>query len=78
MGVHFGVKLDDKAVPMKGGLIYTELPVHDIFKLVEGDPSLFKKMFVPFKEELYMFYTPSMVERLRDVIRVKAKVTSYI
>jgi len=60
---------------MKGGFIYTELPVHDIFKLVEGDPSLFKKMFIPFKEELYMFYSPSMVERLRDVLRVKAMIT---
>ena len=52
---------------MKGGKIFAELPVYTVFKLLEGEPTLFKKMFSPFKDELYMFYNPSMLERLRDV-----------
>jgi len=75
LGVNFGVKFDDQSVPVKGGKIVAELPVHTVFKLMEGEPTLFKKMFVPFKEELYMFYTPSMLERLRDVMKVKVQIT---
>ena len=43
---------------MKGGKIDAELPVNTVFKLIEGEQTMFKKIFVPFKEELYMFYTP--------------------
>merc|ERR1712168_1511193 len=75
LGVNFGVKFDDQSVPVKGGKIVAELPVHTVFKLMEGEPTLFKRMFVPFKEELYMFYTPSMLERLRDVMKVKVQIT---
>ena len=72
MGAHFGLTMEDKAFPLKGGNIYVEFPVHAIFKLIQGEPSLLKKLFVPFKEELYLLYTPSMLERLRDVLTVKA------
>jgi hypothetical protein len=75
LGVKFGLKLDDKSLPLNGGKIHAELPVHTIFSLIEGEPTLFKKMFVPFKEELYMFYNPGMLERLRDVLTVKAVIT---
>jgi hypothetical protein len=75
LGVNFGLKLDDKAVPLNGGKIYAEFPVHTIFSRIEGEPTLFKKMFIPFKEELYMFYNPGMLERLRDVLTVKAVIT---
>ena len=75
LGVHLGLKMEDKAVPVKGGRIYAELPIHFIFKLLEGEPTLFRKMFVPFKEELYMFYNPGMLERLRDVLTVKLDIT---
>ena len=60
---------------MKGGKIFAELPVHTVFNLIKGEPTLFKKMFIPFKEELYMFYTPGMLERLGDVMTVKLQIT---
>merc|ERR1719318_2207427 len=63
LGVNFGLKFDDKSLPLKGGKIYAEFPVHTIFSLIEGEPTLFKKMFIPFKE------------RLRDVLTVKAVIT---
>ena len=47
-----GLKFDDKAVPMKGGKIFAEFPVHTVLKLIKGEPNLFKRMFIPFKEEL--------------------------
>jgi len=75
LGLQFGVKVGDKAVPLKDGKVYVEFPVNTIFSLIEGEPTLFKKIFVPFKEELYMFYNPGMLERLRDVMRMKALVT---
>merc|ERR1711970_936971 len=75
LGVNVGLKFDDKDVPMKGGKIFAELPVYTVFKLLKGEPSLFKKMFNPFKDELYMFYTPSMLERLQDVMKVRLQIT---
>ena len=75
LGVNVGLKFDDKAVPMKGGKIFAELPVYTIFKLLKGEPTVFKKMFKPFKDELYMFYTPSIVERLQDVMTVRLQIT---
>merc|ERR1712168_444183 len=75
LGVNVGLKFDDKDVPMKGGKIFAELPVYTVFKLLKGEPTLFKKMFNPFKDELYMFYTPSMLERLQDVMTVKLQIT---
>ena len=75
LGLQFGLKVGDKAVPLKDGKVYVEFPVNTLFSLIEGEPTLFKKIFVPFKEELYMFYNPGMLERLRDVMRMKALVT---
>ena len=75
LGVSLGFKMEDKSLPLKGGKIYAEFPISSIFSLIEGEPTLFKKLFVPFKEELYMFYNPGMLERLRDVVRMKALIT---
>ena len=36
LGLQFGVKVGDKAVPLKDGKVYVEFPVNTIFSLIEG------------------------------------------
>ena len=40
----------------KNGMIYFKFPVHKIFKLKDGEPTMIKKMYIPFKEELNLVY----------------------
>ena len=75
MGVHLGLMLDDASVPLHGGEIYLEFSVQAFFKLIQEDPSLFMKMSTSFKEKLYLLSSPSMLDRLSDVMTIKAVVT---
>lgn len=75
LGVQLGATIEDKAVPLKGGKLYIELPVYQLINILVGEPTVLSKLLVPFKEEMYLLYTPSIIERLRDVTTMKAAIT---
>ena len=57
------------------GLMHLEFSVQAFFKLIQEDSSLFMKMSTSFKEKLYLLSSPSMLDRLSDVMTIKAVVT---
>merc|ERR1712184_228120 len=70
-GFKFGAKFDNKLQPQDGGKIYMEVPANMVMRIIKGEPSIARQLLVPFKEEMYMLYSPSFLERLYDVVNIK-------
>merc|ERR1719150_2139478 len=56
---------------MEGGKVYMEIPANLVMSILRGEPSLVRQLLVPFKEEMYVVYEPSIIEKLYDVVKVK-------
>ena len=74
-GFKFGAKFDNKLKPQDGGKIYMEVPANMVMRIIKGEPSIARQLLVPFKEEMYMIYSPSFLERLYDVVNIKIEMT---
>ena len=70
-GFKLGAKFQDKSKPMEGGKVYMEIPANLVMRILRGEPSLVRQLLVPFKEEMYVVYEPSIIEKLYDVVKVK-------
>merc|ERR1711971_427064 len=63
-GFKFGAKFDNKLQPQNGGKVFMEIPANMVMRIIKGEPSIARQLLVPFKEEMYMVYSPSFLERL--------------
>ena len=74
-GFKFGAKFDNKLHPQDGGDVWMEIPAHMVMRIIRGEPSIARQLLVPFKEEMYLVYSPSLLERLYDVVNIKMEMT---
>merc|ERR1711971_800432 len=74
-GFKFGAKFDNKLQPQDGGKVFMEIPANMVMRIIKGEPSIARQLLVPFKEEMYMVYSPSFLERLYDVVNIKMEMT---
>merc|ERR1739838_981217 len=74
-GFKFGAKFDNKLQPQDGGKVFMEIPANMVMRIIKGGPSIARQLLVPFKEEMYMVYSPSFLERLYDVVNIKMEMT---
>merc|ERR1712227_1191855 len=72
-GFKFGAKFDNKLQPQDGGKVFMEVPANMVMRIIKGEPSIARQLLVPFKEEMYMVYSPSLLERLYDVVNIKVE-----
>merc|ERR1712045_682968 len=73
-GFKFGAKFDNKVRPQDGGKVHMEVPANMVMRIIRGEPSIARQLLVPFKEEMYLVYSPSFLERLYDVVNIKMEI----
>merc|ERR1719150_1421542 len=56
---------------MEGGKVYMEIPANLVMRILRGEPSLVRQLLVPFKEEMYVVYEPSIIEKLYDKVKLE-------